>query len=177
MDGRFDDYEDCPLESSDYNLIEKARVVAEPDWNNANKSDFNTVISKTQQSLDAYSDDDNPDVLDPDDVPNILWKARRPYGTLNHEDSPKKVIRNHKQRWRVENSYGDKKTKLIARSGSRHHGVCVFLFWLSTLLYNGWILTRVFLRQDYPNHRPQDRGAVQLTTFLMRSCVWTTGSA
>lgn len=168
MNGRFDDYESYPMESSAHNLTEKVRVVAEPDWNNANKGDFDTVISTKQQTLGDFSDGDDPDVLDVDEVPSILWKARRPYGTLNHEDSPKRIIRRHKQRWRVENSYADKKTKLMARSKSRHHGVRVFLFWLSTLLYNGWMLTRKFLREDFPNHRPKDRGAVQLTTFIKK---------
>ena len=168
MNGRFDDYENYPVTSSKHNLTEKVRVVAEPDWNNANKDDFDAVISKTQQSLDAFTDEDEPDVLNVDDVPNILWKARRPYGTLNYEDSAKRVIRRHKQRWRVENSYADKKTKLMARTGSRDHGVRVFLFWLSTLLYNGWMLTRKFLRDDFPEHRPQDRGAVELTTFIKK---------
>jgi len=78
------------------------------------------------------------------------------------------VIRRHKQRWRVENAYAEKKTKLMARTGSRDHGVRVFLFWLSTLLYNGWMLTRKFLRDDFPNHRPKDRGAVELTTFIKK---------
>lgn len=168
MDGRFDDYENYPVTSSEHNLTEKVRVVAEPDWNNANKSDFETVISTSQQTFGDYSDGDSPDVLDVDEVPKILWQARRPYGTFNTEDSPQEIIRGHKLRWRVENSYAEKKTKLMARTGSRDHGVRVFLFWLSTLLYNGWMLARTFLREDYPNHRPQDRGAVELTTFIKK---------
>ncbi|WP_058826570.1 transposase [Haloferax sp. Q22] len=168
MSGRFDDYEDYPVTSSEHNLTEKVRVVAEPDWNNANKSDFDAVISNSQQSLDAFTDGDEPDVLDVEDVPDILWKARRPYGTFNYEDSPKRIIRRQKQRWRVENAYAEKKTKLMARTGSRDHGVRVFLFWLSTLLYNGWMLTRKFLRDDFPDHRPKDRGAVELTTFIKK---------
>lgn len=168
MSGRFDDYKGYPVTSSKHNLSEKVRVVAEPDWNNANKDDFDAVISNSQQSLDAFTDGDDPDVLDIDEVPAIRWKARRPYGTLNYEDSPRRIIRRQKQRWRVENSYSEKKTKLMARTGSRNHGVRVFLFWLSTLLYNGWMLTRKFLRDDFPDHRPQDRGAVELTTFIKK---------
>ncbi|MFC4549367.1 MULTISPECIES: transposase [Halorussus] len=168
MDGRFDDYENYPVTSSEHNLSEKVRVVSEPDWNNAKKDDFETVISTSQQTFGDYGDGDEPDVLDVDEVPKILWQARRPYGTFNTEDSPEEIIRRHKLRWRVENSYAEKKTKLMARTGSRDHGVRVFLFWLSTLLYNGWMLTRKFLREDFPNHRPQDRGAVELTTFVKK---------
>jgi len=168
MDGRYDDYEPYPLTSSKHNLTEKVRVVAEPDWNNATKKDFDTVISSKQQSLDDFTGGDDPDVLDLDEVPSIFWKARRPYGTLNYEDGAEEIIRRHKLRWRVENSYADKKTKLMARTGSRHHGVRVFLFWLSTLLYNGWMLTRTFLREEFPNHRPQDRGAVTLGNFIKK---------
>jgi len=164
MDGRFDDYDNYTVDSTDYNVTENVRVVSEPDWNNANKDDFEAVISTSQET---FGDDDR-DVLNVDEVPKIHWQARRPYGTFNREDSPEEVIRAHKKRWRVENSYADKKTKLMARTGSRHHGVRVFLFWLSTLLYNGWMLTRTFLREDYPDHRPQDRGAVQLTTFIKK---------
>lgn len=168
MSGRFDDYENYPVTSSDRGSSEKVRVVTEPDWNNANKSDFDSVISNSQQSLDAFSEDEKPDVLDLTDTPDILWKARRPYGTLNYDDSARRVVRRHKQRWRVENSYADQKTKLLARTKSRHHGVRVFLFWLATVLYNGWMLTRKFLREDFPDHRPTDRGAVQLTTFVRK---------
>ncbi len=55
-------------------------------------------------------------IPNPDNLPALLWKSRRPYATDINDRTPEEVIRRYKYRWRVENSYADKKSKLLAKT-------------------------------------------------------------
>ncbi|NUC75018.1 transposase [Haloterrigena sp. SYSU A558-1] len=165
MTGEYDDFDNYRLKSSENNLNVPVRVVAEPDWDNADEETLQREIENNQHTFDEYGDSEThiPDV---EDIPKEMWECRRPYATTQDEMSAEKTVRRYKMRWRVENSYADKKRALLGKTQSRDHGVRVFLFWLTTVLYNGWMLTRAFLRMDYPNHAPRDRPPVTLRQFI-----------
>ncbi len=166
MTERHDDFEDHRISASDSNLSETVRVVSEPDWKHATKEALRKPVETSQTTLENFDEDGDPRIPDVDDLDSLLWKSRRPYATNIEGMPPEKFIRRYKYRWRVENSYADKKSKLLGKTQSRHHGVRVFLFWLTTLLYNGWMLTRAFIRKDFPKHAPRDRPPVSARQFM-----------
>jgi len=165
MTGEYDDFDRYMLESTENNLYVPVRVVAEPDWDNADEETLQREIENNQSTFEDFGDAET-EIPDISDVPKEMWQCRRPYATTNEDMSARKAIRRYKMRWRVENSYADKKRALLGKTQSRDHGVRVFLFWLTTVLYNGWMLTRAFLRMDYPNHAPRDRPPVTLRQFI-----------
>jgi IS4 transposase len=166
MTERFDDFEDHRISASDSSLSETVRVVSEPDWKHATKEALRQPVETSQTTLENFDEEGDPRIPDVDDLDSLLWKSRRPYATNIEDMPPEKVIRRYKYRWRVENSYADKKSKMLGKTQSRHHGVRVFLFWLTTLLYNGWMLTRAFIRLDFPKHAPRDRPPVSARQFM-----------
>lgn len=165
MTGEYDEFEGYRLKSTENNLSVPVRVVAEPDWDNADEETLQREIENNQHTLDEYGDSETA-IPDIDDVPAEMWQCRRPYATTQDHLSAEETISRYKMRWRVENSYADKKRALLGKTQSRDHGVRVFLFWLTTVLYNGWMLTRTFLRMDFPNHAPRDRPPVTLRQFI-----------
>jgi hypothetical protein len=168
MSGEYDDFDGYEMQTADKKDSTTVRVVAEPDWNHGSKEDLQREIDVSQHLLHEYGESPTESLPDHKDLPKALWKCRRPYATTNEEVSPEHVVHRYKQRWRVENSYADKKRALLGKTQSRHHSVRVFLFWLTGILYNGWMLTRTFLRMDYPNHAPRDRPPVTLRLFIKK---------
>jgi hypothetical protein len=167
MTETYDDFDDFTIKASGSNLKESVRVVSEPDWKHAkrDKRYLKRPVETSQTTLENFEHEGDPRIPKIDDLDSMLWKCRRPYAT-NMERAPKRFIRRYKLRWRVENSYADKKSKLLGKTQSRHHGVRVFLFWLTTILYNGWMLARTFIRLDFPNHAPRDRPPVSARQFM-----------
>lgn len=166
MTGLHDDFEDFVKESTDSSISESIRVVSQPDWKHATKEALNRSVDTQQSSLENFDEIGDARIPDPDNLPALLWKSRRPYATNIDDRTPEEVIRRYKYRWRVENSYADKKSKLLAKTQSREHGIRVFLFWLAALLYNGWMLVRAFIRLDFPNHAPQDRPPITARQYM-----------
>lgn len=168
MDGRYNDWEDYALKSTEHNMMTKVRLVAEADWDNATEEVLQREIENNQSTLDDFDQGDTRAIPDIEDVPSEMWECRRPYATSITDQDVETVMRRYKMRWRVENAYADKKRALLGKTQSRDHGVRVFLFWLTTVLYNGWMLTRAFLRLDFPDHRPQDRPPVSAREFMKK---------
>lgn len=166
MTGLHDDFENFIKESSDSSIFESVRVVSQPDWKHATKEALNRSVDTQQSSLENFDKMGDARIPDPNDLPALLWKSRRPYATNIDDRTAEEVIRRYKYRWRVENSYADKKSKLLAKTQSREHGIRVFLFWLTALLYNGWMLIRAFIRLDFPNHAPQDRPPITARQYM-----------
>lgn len=161
-----DDFENFTKQSSDGSISEEVRVVSEPDWKHATKELLARPVETTQTSLENFDEKGDPRIPPIDDLPAGMWKSRRPYATNIEDMDPSAVIRRYKYRWRVENSYADKKRALLGKTQSRHHGVRVFIFWLTVLLYNGWQLLRAFLRLDFPGHAPRDRPPITARQFM-----------
>lgn len=167
MTGEYDEHEDYRLKSSTHNTSVSVRMVAEPDWNNADEETLQREIENNQHTFDDFGDSPT-EIPDIEDVPAEMWQCRRPYATTIEDESPRQVLKKYNMRWRVENSFADKKRALLGKTQSRHHGVRVFLFWLTTIIYNGWMLARTFLRLDHPNHRPRDRPPVKARDFIKK---------
>lgn len=159
-------HDDFVKEAADSNLSESVRVVSQPDWKHATREALNRTVDTRQSSLENFDEMGDARIPSIDDLPTMLWKSRRPYATNIKHRSAEAVIRRYKFRWRAENSYADQKSKLLAKTQSREHGIRVFLFWLTALLYNGWMLVRAFIRLDFPNHVPQDRPPVTARQFM-----------
>lgn len=166
MTGLHDDFDNFIKESSDSSISESVHVVSQPDWKHATKEALNRSVDTQQSSLENFDEIGDARIPDPDGLPALLWKSRRPYATNIDDRTAKGVIRRYKYRWRVENSDADKKSKLLAKTQSREHGIRVFLFWLTALLYNGWMLIRAFIRLDFPNHAPQDRPPITARQYM-----------
>lgn len=167
MTEEYDDFDDYRLGNKYENSI-NVRVVTEPDWNNADRVTLEKEVKNAQTGLDDFGSGNDTEIVDIDGVDSDLWQCRRPYATTIKDREPREVMRIFKKRWRVENSYADVKRALLGKTQSRDHGVRVFLFWLSNVIYNAWMLTRTFLRMDFPNHRPQDRPPVTASSFIKK---------
>lgn len=167
MTEEYDDFDDYRMGNKYENSI-NVRVVTEPDWNNADRVTLEKEVKNAQTGLDDFGSGNDTEIVDIDGVDSALWQCRRPYATTIEDKEPRQVMRLFKKRWRVENSYADVKRALLGKTQSRDHGVRVFLFWLSNVIYNAWMLTRTFLRMDFPNHRPQDRPPVTASSFIKK---------
>jgi hypothetical protein len=125
--GLHDDFENFIRELSASSISESVRVVSQLDWKHAIKEVLNRSVDTQQSSLENFNEMGDARVPDPDDLPALLWKSRRPYATNIDGRTAEEVIGRYKYRWRVENFYAAKKSKLLAKIQSREHGIRVFL--------------------------------------------------
>lgn len=168
MEGIHESVDDYAITTQDHKVTFRARLLAEPDWNKATEEVLQRQVKGNQQTFSDFTEAVDTAAVDISDIPKEMYKCRRPYITNVEDVSAKELLTGYNFRWRVENQYADVKRALLGKTQSRNHSMRVFFFWLSCILYNGWMLARSFLRMDFPDHAPRDRPPVSARKFVQK---------
>lgn len=159
MTGTHDSVDSYTTTSADGQVRAQSRLVAEPDWDYADREALNTVPNSDQQGLGAFTEGPNPEAVDLDDIDSKLWRCRRPYLTSLDGD-PEDVADEYDKRWVVEDNYANTKRNQLGKTDSPNHSIQTFVWGLAMVFSAVWAAARVFLRLDHPELIPDDRPTI-----------------